>query len=106
MHGTIMELIDAIIEAAPNVGPALEEVTLAVADFRSGVGHLSTAATIISGRSSERDVSAELTDEEKAKIAELEGKLPDGRRGLLSDLFSFLKANPEILQFILLFLKK
>lgn len=104
----LRDLYDIIISTGPRVPEALEEVVLAVEDGRSMLGHLQSAGAIISGRASSRDIHAELTADELAMVEELESKLPEssGRRGLFSDLFAFLKANPELLQLVLLFLKK
>lgn len=103
---TLSEIMDLVLSAGPNIGEALEELQLAVEDGRSMVAHLQQAGLHISGRAAtERGEVVALTDAEQAKLAEIEAKAAEheraGRRGLLSDLFTFVKANPWLAELIL-----
>lgn len=108
--GTVSEVLDIIIGAGPRIGEALEEVSLGIQAGKVMVGHFHQAGVIIAGRSARTaEATVELDASEVAKVEQVEVKLAEaggGRRGLLRDMFAFLKANPEILQFLLLFLKK
>jgi len=105
----ILKLVRILSDAGDRLPEAMSHVDAGVTHFRDGVGEFQEAAVVIVGRAAdERRAAVVLSEEELAAVAELEAKMPraGGRSGLLSDLFTFIKAHPELLTLLLSFFRK
>lgn len=97
-----VEFLQYLLTYGPKIGPVLEEIQAMVDGFLVRVENI----RVILGRDKGPMRSAAPTEEESILEGQvLEAALGGRSAGPLQSLLDFIRANPEIIQLIMLFLK-